>query len=169
MNRKSLWLAEMLLLGIISKCPGTAVAQQVGATPVQAVCGSTGYRVVLQRWDAVLERNWELRLDCAHPTWPPRSFPIASTNSAIIKGNPPTIENKDAPNIMPLLMHAGDHVGLWMQTEMVRIEMSGVVEQSAHIGERVIVQVTHQNVDSGLSIERIAGIVRGYENVEMEP
>jgi hypothetical protein len=56
-----------------------------------------------------------------------------------------------------------------MQNEMVRIEMSGVVEQSAHSGERVIVQVTRQNVEAGLSVERIAGIVRGYEDVEMEP
>jgi hypothetical protein len=55
-----------------------------------------------------------------------------------------------------------------MQDEMVRIEMSGVVEQSAHIGDRVIVQVTRQDVDSGMSIDRYPGIARGVEDVEME-
>jgi hypothetical protein len=55
-----------------------------------------------------------------------------------------------------------------MQNETVRIEMSGVVEQSAHSGERVTVQVTRQDADSGMSIERFSGIVRGTEDVEME-
>ena len=169
MEINSAWTAVMLLLCVMSNCPGTAAAQSAVATAAQAVCGAIGYRVVLQWWDPVLQRNWELRQDCAHPTWPPRSFPTTATSAAITKGNPPAIGSEAAPNVMPLLMHAGDRVHLWMQNEMVRIEMSGVVEQSAHSGERVIVQVTRQNVEAGLSVERIAGIVRGYEDVEIEP
>jgi flagella basal body P-ring formation protein FlgA len=68
----------------------------------------------------------------------------------------------------PLLVHAGDHVRLWSQDEMVRIEISGVVEQSARSGDRVVVQIMRQNDDTGMSVERIAGTVRGAGDVEME-
>ena len=51
---------------------------------------------------------------------------------------------------------------------MVRIEMSGVVEQSARAGERVVVRVTRQTDDGGLTVDRIGGIVRGAGDVEME-
>ena len=57
---------------------------------------------------------------------------------------------------------------LWMQDGMVRIEMSGVTEQSARVGERVLVRVTRQSDEAGLTVERIGGVVRGAGDVEME-
>jgi flagella basal body P-ring formation protein FlgA len=68
----------------------------------------------------------------------------------------------------PLLVRAGDSVRLWEQDAMVRIEMRGVAEQSARAGERVVVQVTRQTDDAGLTVELIGGIVRGAGDVEME-
>jgi flagella basal body P-ring formation protein FlgA len=68
----------------------------------------------------------------------------------------------------PLLVHAGDRVRLWMQDRTVRIEMNGVVEQSARVGERVTVRITHQSDDAGLTMEQIGGVVRGAGDVEME-
>jgi flagella basal body P-ring formation protein FlgA len=73
-----------------------------------------------------------------------------------------------ALTVQPLLVHAGDRVRLWSQDERVRIEMSGVVEQSARGGERVVVQIARQSEDSGMTVERIGGIVRGAGDVEME-
>jgi flagella basal body P-ring formation protein FlgA len=70
--------------------------------------------------------------------------------------------------VQPLLVHAGDRVRLWSQNDTVRIEMSGVVEQSARSGDRVMVQVTRQSDDAGLTVERIAGIVCGSGDVEIE-
>jgi flagella basal body P-ring formation protein FlgA len=70
--------------------------------------------------------------------------------------------------IQPLLVHAGDRVRLWMQDEMVRIEMSGVVEQSARGGDRVMVQIMQHSDDVGMTVERIPGIVRSTGDVEME-
>jgi hypothetical protein len=55
-----------------------------------------------------------------------------------------------------------------MQDGMVRIEMSGVTEQSARVGERVLVRVTRQSDEAGLTVERIGGVVRGAGDVEME-
>jgi hypothetical protein len=67
-----------------------------------------------------------------------------------------------------LLVHAGDAVTLWEQDAMVRIEMRGVVEQSAPAGERVVVRITRQTDDAGLTVDRVGGIVRGAGDVEME-
>jgi len=50
----------------------------------------------------------------------------------------------------------------------VRIEMTGVVERSAAMGERVVVRVTRQTEDAGLTVQRIDGTVRGAGDVEME-
>jgi hypothetical protein len=46
--------------------------------------------------------------------------------------------------------------------------MSGVVERSARAGERVVVRITRQSDDAGLTVDRIDGIVRGAGDVEME-
>jgi flagella basal body P-ring formation protein FlgA len=78
------------------------------------------------------------------------------------------IVRRDIPEPQPLLVRAGDAVRLWSQGGRVRIEMSGVAEQSARSGERVVVRVTRQTDDAGLTVERIAGTVRGAGDVEME-
>jgi hypothetical protein len=55
-----------------------------------------------------------------------------------------------------------------MQDSSVRIEMTGVAEQSARSGEHVTIRVTQQTEDAGISVQRIPGIVRGQYDVEME-
>jgi flagella basal body P-ring formation protein FlgA len=70
--------------------------------------------------------------------------------------------------VQPLLVRAGDPVKLWMQDATVRIELRGVAEQSARNGERVVVRISHQTEEAGLTIQRIAGLVRGAGDVEME-
>ncbi len=70
--------------------------------------------------------------------------------------------------IQPMLIHAGDPVRLWQQDGRVRIEMSGIAEQSAHSGERVVVRISRQTEDAGLSVQRYSGTVRDSGSVEME-
>jgi hypothetical protein len=133
----------------------------------QSGCGSSGFRVVARRWDAVLKMGWELRQDCMHPEWPARSVATAALASeGVIK---PIVEMRDSALIVqPLLVRAGDTVRLWQQNETVRIEMSGVAEQSARNGERVVVRVMRQSAEEGQTVDRIAGTVRGAADVEME-
>ncbi len=128
-----------------------------------AGCGAKGYRVIASEWDAVLRRSWELRQDCIHPDWPARLAAGSESQqdrNAWIQQAPPSPR--------PLAVHAGEPVRLWMQDGMVRIEMSGVTEQSARVGERVLVRVTRQSDEAGLTVERIGGVVRGAGDVEME-
>jgi flagella basal body P-ring formation protein FlgA len=67
----------------------------------------------------------------------------------------------------PLLVHAGDPVRLWLQDDTVRIEMSGIAEQSARGGEGVLVRILRQTDDAGLTMQQVAGVVRGLGEVEI--
>ena len=130
----------------------------------QNACSGGGKQSVGRRWDAVLGRSWEMVRDCSHPDWPGRVGAI----STVLRVAP----NKDVSEVVvsptPILMHAGDNVTLLQQSDMVRILISGVVERSARMGERVTVRVTRAGDGGGLTVERIAGIVRGSTEVEME-
>ncbi len=146
----------LIVGGMLAACWPTSAQAQAG-------CGESGYRVIASRWDVVLRRGWDLRQDCAHPEWPARLIAEAAPGS--VSMDRPAVA---AAAAQPLLVHAGDSVRLWVQDAVVRIEMSGVAEQSARAGERVVVRVTRQTDDAGLTVERIGGIVRGTGNVEME-
>jgi hypothetical protein len=146
---------------------GCMLAGGTGVARAQAACGADGYRVVGKRWDAVLRKGYEYRQECAHPEWPARLVVLGSAAGEKIADKAPAKAVEVAFAAEPLLVNAGAPVRLWMQDEMVRIEMNGVVERSARKGDHVTVQVTHQNDETGLTVERIAGIVRGPGEVEM--
>jgi len=125
-------------------------------------CASDGSRVVATRWDAVLGKGWQLVEDCAHPERPARLVAaVSAVETGIARGLP-------AAAVQPLLVRAGDVVRLWQQTATVRLEMKGVVEQSAASGEHVVVRITRQSDDAGLTVQRFDGTVRGAGDVEME-
>lgn len=133
----------------------------------QTGCGTDGYRVISQRWDAVLRGGWELRQNCTHPEWPVR---LSSMSRGTI-GQPKlyeTVAPESIPAPQPLLVHGGETVRLWQQDDKVRIEMYGVAEQSARAADRIIVRIVRQHGDEAASVERIAGIVRATRDVEME-
>ncbi|HEY5056788.1 MAG TPA: flagella basal body P-ring formation protein FlgA [Acidobacteriaceae bacterium] len=133
----------------------------------QSACPA-GYRVLSRRYDAELRTMWELRQDCAHPAWPACSVAIA--NSALLAGNStslPLAAVSTIPAAAPILVRAGEPVRLWSQDAASRIEIAGIAEQSAHLGEQINVRITHQTEDNGLAIQHIAGIVRAAANVEM--
>jgi hypothetical protein len=154
---KGLWVAA----GALAWC-GSLGAQ------TQADCGASGYRVIASRWDAVLGKSWEVRQDCAHPEWPAHLVAVAAPFPFPIDGAAQSVVTPAAAVVRPPLIHAGDFVKLWEQNAMVRIEMHGVAEQSARAGERVVVRITRETDDAGLTLDRIGGVVRGVGDVEME-
>jgi hypothetical protein len=131
----------------------------------QSNCTPDGYRVLARRWDAVLGRGWELRQNCAHPEWPAHAVAV---NAADPRTQTAPLQSVEAiPRIQ--LVHAGEPVRLWLQDATVRIEMSGVAEQSGRDGDHVVVRITRQTDTDGMTVERFTGIVRGAGDVEMEP
>ena len=154
-----------LLLGVLVSSYALACSIPLAAQAA-AGCETDGSRVVARRWDALLKKVWELKQDCAHPEWPARSVADGSSVSGTLDAT--EFARARVAIAQPLLIHAGDAVKLWLQDQKVRIEMSGVAEQSARNGERVMVRITRQNGDEGLPVDRIAGTVRGAGDVEME-
>jgi hypothetical protein len=155
------------LSGMLLACAMLTAGKQVAA---QSGCSAGGYRITARRWDAVLKTGWELRQDCLHPEWPARLAAISSGSSRTGNGLVTASGPNSAPPqfVQPLLVRAGDPVRLWMQDERVRIEMNGVAEQSARAGERVVIRILHPGDGAALTVQRIAGIVRGNADVEME-
>jgi hypothetical protein len=145
-----------------------AGAGSVARAQTATACGVDGYRVIGTRWDAVLRMGLEYRQVCAHPEWPAQMVAMGSAASDRMADTAAPRLNGPTIFVAPLMVTAGSPVRLWMQDDVVRIEMNGVVERSARKGERVMVQVTHQSDETGLTVERIAGVVRGPGEVEME-
>jgi hypothetical protein len=149
----------------------TGLLLAVGSIVVEAQsvggCGPDGYRVVAERWDAVLRRGWEWKQSCAHPEWPVR------LGSSAVQAKPSELRASAAVQrseivVQPLLIHAGDAVRVWSQDRTVRIEMAGVAEQTVRVGESVVVRVTQQSTDEGPTVEHVTGVVRGVGDVEIE-
>ena len=130
----------------------------------QSAC-SSGYRVVARRYDAELRKTWELRQDCTHPGWP--AYSVAVANTVLLSGNSISLPLAATSNLRPLLVLAGEPVRVWSQDAASRIEITGIAEQSARLGERINVRLSRQTEESGLRIQHIAGIVRGANEVEI--
>ncbi len=161
----SAWVRKALY-GVVIGCTLSGACGAARAQPT-TTCGVDGYRVIGKRWDAVLRMDLETRQICAHPEWPARMVAMGSAASDRTTDIAAPKLNGPRAVVEPLMVTAGSPVRLWMQDDVVRIEMSGVVERSARKGEHVMVQVTHQSDETGLTVERIAGVVRGAGEVEM--
>ena len=129
------------------------------------VCPS-GYRVIARRYDAELLKTWELRQDCLHPDWPAHSVAVSS-NTALLTANLTPLSLATTFPAQPLLVRAGEPVRLWSQDASSHIEITGIAEQGARLGERINVRLTHKTDESGIIIQHIAGIVRGADDVEI--
>ena len=162
-------LVSRLAAALVWMLPGWCGSSHA-QTPT--ACGANGYRTVTRSWDAVLRRGWEARQECAHLNWPLRLVEMSSADTGAMGTGGITSANRVAATAYekfstPLLVKAGDVVRLRMQDDTVRIEMTGVVERSGRQGDHVVVQVTRQDDDAGLTIRRIAGTVSGTDEVEM--
>jgi hypothetical protein len=57
-------------------------------------------------------------------------------------------------------------VQLWKNDRLLRIEVTGISEQSGSLGKKIRVRIVQ--TDSGVP-QQLLGIVRGPSNVEIEP
>jgi hypothetical protein len=143
-----------------------AAAMPMACAAILAQTPCAAYRVIARRYDAELRKTWELRQDCIHPDWPAHSVAVSS-NTALLAVNLTPLSLASSLPVQPLLVRAGERVRLWSQDANSRIEIGGIAEQTARLGERINVRLTHQTDESGIIIQHIAGIVRGADDVEI--
>jgi hypothetical protein len=158
----SVALRNAILLAAWALSPGYAAAQP------QAECGPGTYRVIASRWDVLLRIHWQLRQDCSHPEWPSRTVADRSPAVSAVASLQLATVPAASPQAVQLVVQAGDAVHLWRQEENVRIEMVGVAEQGAHIGEHIAVRIPQARDDGGTITHGLGGTVRGPGNVEMD-
>jgi hypothetical protein len=154
MTRRSRLLQSLSAIGIVAAATLAAA---------QSACPS-GYRVIAHHYDAELRKIWELQQNCLHPDWPAHS--AVSSNTAPVSAKLTSLQLATVSIVQPVLVHAGEPVHLWSQDASSRIEITGIAEQSARLGDRINVRITHQT-ESGVNIQHIAGTVRATDDVEI--
>ncbi|MEO8736552.1 MAG: flagella basal body P-ring formation protein FlgA [Edaphobacter sp.] len=167
------WIAALSVQGAAS----TALAQIVCArTPAAAVKSigteslpmpeGKGYRVTSVHWDPVMRQNWATIANCEHPEWPEASLRVGETNGALSR-SVIQVSEEHSPKLP--IIRAGDIVRLWRQEDLLRIEVTGVAEESGSVGKTIRVRLLRRNTDDQSQEEQYTGIVRGPSDVEMLP
>lgn len=149
------------------KTPSSAIDSLQANSSVSAASESSGYRVTGIQSDPVLGQRWVMISSCSHPEWPAVALQAIGTTSLEVpmEGKHPSIDNfRQTP-----VIHAGDIVKLWRQEKLLRIEVAGISEESAGLGQTVRVRLLHSNTDDQSIPEQFSGVVRGRSNVEILP
>jgi len=146
--------------------PRNAIDSLRANSSVSAASESSGYRVTGIQSDPVLGQKWVMIGNCSHPEWPAVGLQAATGPSPLrepLEGKRSLIDGvRQTP-----LIRAGDIVRLWRQEEFLRIEVAGVSEESAGLGQTVRVRLLRGNNDDQSIPEQFSGIVRGPSNVEI--
>lgn len=147
-------------------CAGTLIAaiKSDGANPLPISEGE-GYRVTSVRWDPILRQSWAIIARCDHPEWPKFSLRVGESDAASPRQVVAQGREEHLPTV--LVVRAGDVVRLWRQDDLLRIELTGVAEESGSLGKMIRVRLLRRNTDEPLAEKQFTGIVRGPSNVEM--
>lgn len=172
------WIAVLCLQGrdssalartICEPTPAAAIKRVQSQPPAKANEGQ-GYRVTSIRWDPVLRQNWAMVARCDHPEWPEFSLRAEQASAGTGYAGESITQATGRPLIhAPIVVHAGDIVQVWKSEDLLRIDVTGVAEESGGVGKRIRVRLRRRNTDDQSIEEQLTGIVRGPSNVEMEP
>jgi hypothetical protein len=146
-----------------AETPAAAVKLAGAKAASSSMPDDKGYRVASVRWDPVMQQSWATIVSCGHPQWPGVSL-RTSEASDVQRGLSAQVREERSP-----LVRAGDVVELWRQEDLLRIEVSGVAEQSGSMGETIRVRLLRRQGSSQSVEEQFSGIVRGRADVEMQP
>ncbi len=154
-------------LAVCYSTPRLAVDAIVISPSAPLASKNAGYRVTRIESDPVLGQIWAMIASCGHPEWP--AFGLA-TNGAVSSTAPQQAERSFAEAVRTVpVVHAGEIVRLWRQEKLLRIEVSGVSEESGGLGKTIRVRLLHRNTDDQSIPEQFSGIIRGPSDVEMQP
>jgi flagellar basal body P-ring formation chaperone FlgA len=166
------WIALLGLLGLASvawaaDCAGTPAAALKSGVTISSLSSpqsaDQGYRVTSVRWDPVMRQSWAIIVSCGHPEWPGISL---RTDEADHTAHGMSVQAREESSPV---VRAGGIVALWRQEEMLRIEVTGVAEQSGSVGETIRVRLLRRPGSNQSVEEQFSGIVRGRADVEMQP
>ncbi len=150
-----------------SVCAGTPAAAIKSGAMTLPVLEGNGYRMTGVRWDPVLQQSWATIVRCGHTEWPGFSLPMGETNmNTASRGLAAQVREEHYLDVP--VVHAGDIVQIWWQEDVLRIEVTGVAEQSGGLGKAIRVRLLRRNT-ADQSIEEFTGIVRGRSDVERQP
>jgi hypothetical protein len=149
-----------------AKTPAAAMERFRANSSISANMDGPGYRVAGVHLDPVLGQSWVSIANCRHPDWPEVSF-----RAEKFDGLPLRQVERTRIGLFPSVpvVRAGDIVRLWRQEDLLRIEVTGVAEQSGGIGKTIRVRLLQRSRDDRPKEEELTGIVRGPSNVEMLP
>jgi len=146
--------------------PRTAIDALKANPSISMASESSGYRVTRIQSDPVLGQRWAMITSCGHPEWPSIALP---TNGASSLNPPQGAERPLTESVrQALVIRAGDVVRLWRQESLLRIEVTGVSEESGGLGNTVRVRLLRSAGDQSIP-EQFSGVVRGPSNVEIQP
>jgi len=132
----------------------------------RSVSDNIGFRLKSRRWDPLIGRNWVTVESCARPDLPAITLPAgAATTVSAFRATSPSLLVR--PDVI-----AGQTVQIRYTDENVRIEMSGIAQQSGNPGDRIRVRLTYTLSDassSDASAQNRIAIVRGPHSLELQP
>jgi hypothetical protein len=130
-----------------------------------AILNNQDHKVIKIQSDSVLGKRWAIISNCSHPEWPEFALPLTEKGPARPPQETAGSSREDAKTLF--IVHAGDIVQLWKQESRLRIEVSGISEESGSLGKTVRVRLLHRKPDDQ-SPGHLLGIVRGPFNVEIQ-
>jgi hypothetical protein len=164
-------IAVLGFVGIASPASARTVCAETPAAAIRSAGAEIasapvdkGYRVTGVHWDPLLRQNWATIASCEHPEWPKFSIRTGETNAVPYRV---ATQVQRAPSSVPVV-RAGDIVRLWRQEDLLRIEVTGVAEQSGGLGKSIRVRLLRRNTDDQSTEKQFIGIIRGPSNVEMQ-
>ena len=127
----------------------------------------TGYRVIAMRWDPLLQQRWAMVVRCGHPEFPVLAVRFADRREEITKSTSSLPNGKSTNTTSLPVIRAGDRVSLWSADHNLRIDTSGIAENSGSEGDNVRVRLSRIGLD-GQTQHIVFGVIRGPREVEMQ-
>jgi hypothetical protein len=147
--------------------PSKAVDALVTDSSISPGLEKDGYRVTRIESDPVLGQRWVMIARCDRPGWPGFAFPA---NGAKLRTPAQEPEKSILGSVGTVpVVRAGDVVRIWKQESLLRIEVTGVSEQSGGLGNTIRVRLLRRSTDDQSIPEQLSGVIRGASDVEMQP
>ena len=116
--------------------------------------------IASMHWDPILQQTWRTVVSCDHPERPATATLLPKQDRSSAKESEQSLISRTAPTV-----RVGDKVRLWRQDDRMRIEVAGIAMESGAKGAIVHVRLIAPSTGE---TERLTGIVRGPDDVEMQ-